>query len=258
KKKHLQEALLFCFNLKKSAAESHLMEAYGKHALSVTTYRYWFRRFKNLNRSLRVRPVTPRFPDRLYITSLKVRSSTSPLESDAVVLCVRERERCAFCLNGDRPLGICRGLVIVVGRFCARVSGRWRVVVENARHLMSVRNFLPREHALTKAPSCRSIDQSAPHEEHPIIVPSMYLNVHFMQHPLGDTRSKRKTSSICTLCTVRKHAVISRNMRRRHFVDPLPNARESNVGSSGITGKTVRLSGLWRLTKRHVHFSVNL
>ena len=58
-------------------------------------------------------------------------------------------------------------------------------------------NFLPREHALTKAPSCRSIDQSAPHEECPIIVPSMYLNVHFMQHPLGDTRSKRKTSSIC-------------------------------------------------------------
>ncbi|KYQ47290.1 hypothetical protein ALC60_13690, partial [Trachymyrmex zeteki] len=170
-----------------------------------------------LNRSLRVRPVTPRFPDRLYITSLKVRSSTSPLESDVVVLCVRER--CEFCLNGDRPLGICRGLVIVEGRFCARVSGRWRVVVENARHLMSVRSlrfqkrFLSREPALTNAPSRRSIDRSAPHEE---------------------------------------------NMCRRHFVDPLPNARESNVGSSGITGKTVRLSGLWRLTKRHVHFSVNL
>ncbi|KYM96126.1 hypothetical protein ALC62_13177 [Cyphomyrmex costatus] len=81
------------------------------------------------NRSLRVRPVTPRFPDRLYITSLNVRSSMSPLESDAVVLCVREP--CALCLNGDRPLGICRGLVIVIGRFCARVSGRWRVVVGN-------------------------------------------------------------------------------------------------------------------------------
>ncbi|KYN13660.1 hypothetical protein ALC57_14124, partial [Trachymyrmex cornetzi] len=200
-----------------------------------------------LNRSLRVRPVTPKFPDRLYITSLKVRSSTSPLESDAVVLCVRERDLdlercCAFCLNGDRLLG---GLVIVVSncRFCATVNGGWRVVVENARHLISVRRFLPHEHALTKAPSCRSINRSAPHgEEYPVIVPLMYLNVRFMQHPPGDTMCKKKTSSIRTLHAVRKHAVISR----------------SNVGSSGFTGKIVRLLGLWRLTKRHVHFSVNL
>ncbi|MBJ5565832.1 hypothetical protein JGG61_23645 [Salmonella enterica subsp. enterica serovar London] len=33
------EALLFCFHLKKSAAESHrlLVQAYGKHALSEAT-----------------------------------------------------------------------------------------------------------------------------------------------------------------------------------------------------------------------------
>lgn len=42
------------------------------------------------------------------MTSLKVRSSTSPLESDAVVLCVRERDRDldrerARPNNGDRP-----------------------------------------------------------------------------------------------------------------------------------------------------------
>jgi len=38
KKKHMREALLFCFNLKKSAAESHrmLVEAYGDNALSET------------------------------------------------------------------------------------------------------------------------------------------------------------------------------------------------------------------------------
>lgn len=48
KKEHLREALLFCFHLKKCAAESHRMlsEAYGKHALSETCCRDWFRRFK--------------------------------------------------------------------------------------------------------------------------------------------------------------------------------------------------------------------
>jgi len=47
----MQEALLFCFNLKKSAAESHqmLVEAYGDNALSETTCRNWFRRFNNDN-----------------------------------------------------------------------------------------------------------------------------------------------------------------------------------------------------------------
>ncbi|MBJ5570513.1 hypothetical protein JGG62_24225 [Salmonella enterica subsp. enterica serovar Typhimurium] len=47
-KEHLREALLFCFRLKKSAGESHrlLVQAYGKHALSETTCREWFRRFK--------------------------------------------------------------------------------------------------------------------------------------------------------------------------------------------------------------------
>lgn len=32
---------------------------------------------------------------------------------------------CAFCLYGDRPLGICRALLIVVDcRLCVRASGR--------------------------------------------------------------------------------------------------------------------------------------
>jgi len=43
----MREALLFCFNLKKSAAESHrmLVEAYGGNALSKTICRDWFRQF---------------------------------------------------------------------------------------------------------------------------------------------------------------------------------------------------------------------
>ena len=47
----MQETLLFCFNLKKSAAESHRMleEAYGDNALSETTCRDWFRRFNDDN-----------------------------------------------------------------------------------------------------------------------------------------------------------------------------------------------------------------
>lgn len=47
-----QEALIFCFNLKKSAAESHrkLVETYSDNALSKTTYRYWFCRVKSAKR----------------------------------------------------------------------------------------------------------------------------------------------------------------------------------------------------------------
>jgi len=47
----MREALLFCFNLKKSAAESHrmLVETYGDNALSETTCKDWFRRFNDDN-----------------------------------------------------------------------------------------------------------------------------------------------------------------------------------------------------------------
>ena len=47
----MREALLFCFNLKKSAAESHrmLVKVYSDNALSETTCRDWFRRFNNDN-----------------------------------------------------------------------------------------------------------------------------------------------------------------------------------------------------------------
>ena len=40
-KQFIREALLFCFNFKKSAAESHRLfqEAYGEHAVSKTTCR---------------------------------------------------------------------------------------------------------------------------------------------------------------------------------------------------------------------------
>ena len=51
KKKHMREALLFCFNLKKSAAESYrmLVETYGNNAFSETTCRDWFCRFNDDN-----------------------------------------------------------------------------------------------------------------------------------------------------------------------------------------------------------------
>ena len=51
KKKHIREALLFCFNLKKSAAESHrmLVDVYSDNALSETTCKDWFRRFNDDN-----------------------------------------------------------------------------------------------------------------------------------------------------------------------------------------------------------------
>lgn len=49
KKTFLRGVLLHYFCMKKSAAESCriLGEVYGEHALSETTCREWFRRFKN-------------------------------------------------------------------------------------------------------------------------------------------------------------------------------------------------------------------
>lgn len=49
KKEYLRGILLHYFIQKKSAAEAHriLVETYGDNALSDTTCRDWFRRFKN-------------------------------------------------------------------------------------------------------------------------------------------------------------------------------------------------------------------
>ncbi|GFS65713.1 uncharacterized protein TNCV_3853591 [Trichonephila clavipes] len=47
--RHLQEVLIFCFNMKKSAAEAHRMHSntYGEAIIWERTYREWFQRFKN-------------------------------------------------------------------------------------------------------------------------------------------------------------------------------------------------------------------
>jgi len=41
--------LIFCYHLKKTAAESHrmLVEAYGEHALGKSQCFEWFKKFKN-------------------------------------------------------------------------------------------------------------------------------------------------------------------------------------------------------------------
>ena len=48
--RHLREVLIFCFNMKKSAAEAHRMlsNTYGEAAISERTCREWFQRFKNV------------------------------------------------------------------------------------------------------------------------------------------------------------------------------------------------------------------
>lgn len=48
-KEHSRTALIFCFHLKKTAAESYrlLREAYGEHAPSQDTCERWFRRFNH-------------------------------------------------------------------------------------------------------------------------------------------------------------------------------------------------------------------
>ena len=46
--RHLREVLIFCFNMKKSAAEAHRMlsNTYGEAAIRERTCREWFQRFK--------------------------------------------------------------------------------------------------------------------------------------------------------------------------------------------------------------------
>jgi len=45
----LRTALIFCYHLKKTAAESHQMldKAYGEHALDKSQYFEWFKKFKS-------------------------------------------------------------------------------------------------------------------------------------------------------------------------------------------------------------------
>ena len=51
----LRTALVFCYHLKKAAAESHrmLIESYGKHALGKTQCFEWFKKFKSANFDVR-------------------------------------------------------------------------------------------------------------------------------------------------------------------------------------------------------------
>jgi len=47
--RHLREVLIFCFNMKKSAAEAYrmLLNTYGEASISGRTCQEWFQRFKN-------------------------------------------------------------------------------------------------------------------------------------------------------------------------------------------------------------------
>ena len=47
--RHLRKVLIFCFHIKKSAAEAHwnLTSTYGDAALSERMCRQWFQRFKS-------------------------------------------------------------------------------------------------------------------------------------------------------------------------------------------------------------------
>ena len=48
-KRHMQELLIYLFNLKKFATKAHrlLVETYGEAALSERSCREWFQKFKN-------------------------------------------------------------------------------------------------------------------------------------------------------------------------------------------------------------------
>lgn len=50
----MREAIIFCFNLKKTVAETFrmLQEAYGERCLSETACKMWFWRFNNVDFSV--------------------------------------------------------------------------------------------------------------------------------------------------------------------------------------------------------------
>ena len=74
-----EHVLLFCFNLKKSAAESHrmLVEVYGDNVLSETTCRDWFCRFKDDNFDLSDKKRENR-PGRLTVNCMLFWTRTIP------------------------------------------------------------------------------------------------------------------------------------------------------------------------------------
>ena len=53
---NLWTALIFCYHLKKTAAESHrmLVEAYGEHALGKSQCFEWFKKFRSGNFDVRI------------------------------------------------------------------------------------------------------------------------------------------------------------------------------------------------------------
>jgi len=57
-KQHLREVLIFCFNWKKSTAETHriLVEVYGGIAPTDKSCKEWFRHFKNEDFSVEDKP----------------------------------------------------------------------------------------------------------------------------------------------------------------------------------------------------------
>ena len=103
-RQHMREAFFFCFNLKKSGAESHhsLQEAYGKCALSETTCSDLFRRFKNgdFNLEDKERPEQPKkFEDedlkaliKITVQTLKQLSDTLNVTKTAVSKCLHNLE----------------------------------------------------------------------------------------------------------------------------------------------------------------------
>jgi len=54
--RHLREVLIFFFHSKKTAAHRELQKIYGDAALSETTCRDWFRRFKDSDFNVDDRP----------------------------------------------------------------------------------------------------------------------------------------------------------------------------------------------------------
>jgi len=102
----MREALLFCSNLKKSAAESHrmLVEAYGDNALLETTCRNWFRRFNddNFDLSDKKRENRPRKVEDCHLQALLDEDDTQSQKMLAEQLCFSSSHFHAATYHGGK------------------------------------------------------------------------------------------------------------------------------------------------------------
>ena len=152
--RHFREVLIFFFHSKKTAAEAHreLQKVYWDAALSESTCRDWFRRFKDGdfdvdNRPREGRPKTFEDTDVLYYELL---TRTKPsLRNDIERNCCVWAEHCAKTghnTTSDGQSYPTRRIPQILRRLIITCFGRWHMVwlISSSAHMKTSKNGLIR------------------------------------------------------------------------------------------------------------------